>query len=288
MSMYNDIVWGENGNTEEGNQNSIEVSKYARGFPCGRWSFLSWIRKWCKNCSDKPDGYLDRTAEMMILASSAFERGASDSKEHGKNSTQFNDNERNIEMLLRTVISVNQFSIYGALADLCKELDKISSKDSAEDSSEDSESSGTLYAKEILEMRRFFQKYICNASKQDACLAETQQSLRPIRPEHQQRQRQNKQFGGGENFDNYVDRKTGWRYYGEQRGNPQEHLHLQLRSGQLRNGKRVGAHGSLHHLRHGGDFCFLERMRENRLEVWTGHPLTRHTCAVQFDHKRGT
>ena len=137
-------------------------------------------------------------------------------------------------------------------------------------------------------MRRFFQEYICNASEQDACLAETQQSLRPIRPEHQQRQRQNKQFGGGENFDNYVDRKTGWRYYGEQRGNPQEHLHLQLRSGQLRNGKRVGAHGSLHHLRNGGDFGFLERIPENPRGVSTGHPLTTHICAVQSVHKRGT
>ena len=44
-------------------------------------------------------------------------------------------------------------------------------------------------------------------------------------------------------------------------------LHLQLRSGQLRNGKRVGAHGSLHHLRNGGDFGFLERISENRRGV---------------------
>ena len=32
-------------------------------------------------------------------------------------------------------------------------------------------------------------------------MAETEQSLRPIRPEHQQRQRQNQEFEGGENFD---------------------------------------------------------------------------------------
>ena len=55
---------------------------------------------------------------------------------------------------------------------------------------------------------------------QDAHLAETQQSLRPIRPQHQQRQRQDQQFEGGENFDYYVDRKTEWRYYREPRGNP--------------------------------------------------------------------
>ena len=51
---------------------------------------------------------------------------------------QFNDNEGNIEMRLRTVISVNQLTIYGTFVDLCNELDNNSSEDSAEDSSEDS------------------------------------------------------------------------------------------------------------------------------------------------------
>ena len=44
---------------------------------------------------------------------------------------------------------------------------------------------------------------------QDARLVETRQSLRPTRQEHQQRQRQDQQFEEGENFDYYVDRKTG-------------------------------------------------------------------------------
>ena len=100
---------------------------------------------------------------------------------------------------------------------------------------------------------------------QDAHLAETQESLRPIRPDHQQRQRQDQQSEGGENFDHYVDRKlvggTTERSHGETR---RQRLHLQLRSGQLHNGKRVGTHGSLHHLRNGGDFGFLERIPENR------------------------
>ena len=46
----------------------------------------------------------------VFRASSAFEKGKLDIKEYGKKSTQF-DNEGNIEMLLRTVISVNQLSI---------------------------------------------------------------------------------------------------------------------------------------------------------------------------------
>ena len=53
---------------------------------------------------------------------------------------------------------------------------------------------------------------------QDAHMAEPQQSLRPIRPEHQQRQRQNQRLEqAGENLDCYVDRKTGWRCYREPR-----------------------------------------------------------------------
>ena len=144
----------ENGNREECIQNSIKVSKYARRFLCGRWSFSEM--KLYKTCSDKPDENRDRTAEMMIpqfhaeschpifRASGAVERGHFESKEHGKKSTHFNDNEGNIELLLRTVISVYKLSIHGAIADLCKELND----DSAEDSHEDSESSGTVEKEE--------------------------------------------------------------------------------------------------------------------------------------------
>ena len=69
MTMYNDIVWGDFGDTEKCIQNAIKVSKYVRRFPCGRWSFLGLgsEKKWYKTCSDKPDGKWDRTAEMMLL-----------------------------------------------------------------------------------------------------------------------------------------------------------------------------------------------------------------------------
>ena len=51
-------------------------------------------------------------------------------------------------------------------------------------------------------------------------LSETEQTLISIHPQHQQRQRQNQQFEGGVNFDYYVDRKTGWRYFRGPRRNP--------------------------------------------------------------------
>ena len=37
-------------------------------------------------------------------------------------SFHFNGGNENIELLLRTVISANQFSVYGAVAELCNEL----------------------------------------------------------------------------------------------------------------------------------------------------------------------
>ena len=83
----------------------------------------------------------------VFRATSAFERGKLDIKAYGKMSARFDDNEGNIEMLLRTVTSVNQLSIYRILADGCKNGDKNSSEESAP-SSDGSESSGTLYAKE--------------------------------------------------------------------------------------------------------------------------------------------
>ena len=63
-----------------------------------------------------------------------------------------------------------------------------------------------------------------------------------------------------------------------------QRLHLQHRSGKTHNDTRVGAHGIPHHLINGCDFGFREGIPENRRGVWTRHPLTRHICAVQFDH----
>ena len=58
MSMYNDTVWRERGNTEKCETNSVTVVNYARRFPLGRWSFLGLGSE--KKCSitysDKPDG----------------------------------------------------------------------------------------------------------------------------------------------------------------------------------------------------------------------------------------
>ena len=49
-------------------------------------------------------------------------RGELRSKKHGKKSMHFDGSDENIELLLRTVISANQLSVYGAITYLCNEL----------------------------------------------------------------------------------------------------------------------------------------------------------------------
>ena len=127
---------GRKGNTERCEYDSLTVANYARRFPRGRWSFLGHgsEKKWYGTHSEKPDGAWDKTAEQMMMnfaetshpifrASSAFERG--EAKWKGK-SIHFNGSEENIEYILRTIISPNQLSVYGAVADLCRELSKDS------------------------------------------------------------------------------------------------------------------------------------------------------------------
>ena len=136
-SVYNDIEWREKGNTERCEYNSQTAANYARRFPRGRWSFmgLGTEKKWCETYSDKPDGSWDRTAEMMynlhersghpfFRPSSAFEKGELRSKVHGKKSIHFNGSEENIQLLLRMIISPNQLSVYGSVAQSCNEVPK--------------------------------------------------------------------------------------------------------------------------------------------------------------------
>ena len=40
----------------------------------------------------------------------------------GKKTIHFNGSEQNVELILRTVTSANQLSIYGAVADMCREV----------------------------------------------------------------------------------------------------------------------------------------------------------------------
>ena len=57
-----------------------------------------------------------------FCASSALERGELKSKGKGIKSIHFHGSDDTTELILQTVVSVNQLSVYGAVADLCGEL----------------------------------------------------------------------------------------------------------------------------------------------------------------------
>ena len=135
MSMYNDIEWDRKETKDICEHKSQAVADYARKFPRGHWSFLGpgSEKKWYGIYTGRPDGSWDRFAEQMMMnfsesrhpifrASSAFELGELRSKEGGKKTIHFNGSDENIELLLRTFISANQLSVYGAVADMCNEL----------------------------------------------------------------------------------------------------------------------------------------------------------------------
>ena len=81
----------------------------------------------------KPNGEWDEVAEIVMKnfsesghpdfrGSSAFDRGDLKSKGKGRSTVHSNSSDGTIEVILRTTISVNQLSIYGAIADVCGEL----------------------------------------------------------------------------------------------------------------------------------------------------------------------
>ena len=95
-------------------------------------------RTWIKNKvvfylqKKRPGGEWDRVAELMMIkfsesghlvfrATSPLSRGTLQSKGGGKLSIHFCADEGTIETVFRTIISVHQLSIYGAVAVLCKE-----------------------------------------------------------------------------------------------------------------------------------------------------------------------
>ena len=103
MSMYNDFE----GEKTETQKNVFRILLKFRSMLAGFLAVVghSWDLDQKRNGTRTVLINHTEIGTPIFGASSAFERGELDSKEHCKKSTQLNDNERNIEMLLRTVIS---------------------------------------------------------------------------------------------------------------------------------------------------------------------------------------
>ena len=125
---------GSQDNEQESESNANFVSFHARRFSPGRWSFLGpgSEKKWWSAYIDRPQGERDRVAELMMIkfresghpvfrATSPLLRRVLKSKGGGKLSIHFCADGDTIETVFRSIISVNQLSIYGAVSDLCEE-----------------------------------------------------------------------------------------------------------------------------------------------------------------------
>ena len=136
MSMFNDISCDRKGNKDECLANAGVVKVLARKFGVGQWSFIGpgSEKKWYSMKEDSPQGIWDSIAEEMLLefaesghptfrATTPLSRGQLKSKGHGKLSIHFAEDDPIIETIFRIIISVNQLSIYGAVAAICEEFE---------------------------------------------------------------------------------------------------------------------------------------------------------------------
>ena len=138
ISMFNDISCGSRDNEKECESNANLVSQNAKRFGTGQWSFvgLGSEKKLYSVSEDSPQGEWDNMAERMMLefaesghpifrATSPLSRGRLKSKGQGKLSIHYCVDLQTIETLFRIPISVNQLSLYGAVAEMCEEYETL-------------------------------------------------------------------------------------------------------------------------------------------------------------------
>ena len=135
MSMFNDISCDRKGNKDECLANAGVVKVLARRFGVGQWSFVGpgSEKKWY-SAENSPQGAWDNIAEEMLLefaesghptfrATTPSSRGQLKSEGRGKLSIHFATDDFTIDTIFRINLSVNQLSIYGAVAALCEEFE---------------------------------------------------------------------------------------------------------------------------------------------------------------------
>ena len=135
MSMFNDISCDRKDNKDECLRNAESVKVFARRFCIGQWSFIGpgSEKKWYSS-ENSPQGDWDNIAEQMLLefaesghptfrATTPLSRGILKSKGRGKLSIHFAADRDTIDTIYRTILSVNQLSVYGAVAAVCEEFE---------------------------------------------------------------------------------------------------------------------------------------------------------------------
>ena len=135
MSMFNDISCDRYDNKDECLRNANIVKTFAKRFGIGQWSFIGpgSEKKWYPS-ENSPQGAWDHVAEEMLLlfaesghpifrSTTPLSRGKLKSKGKGKVSIHFSADQDTVDKIYRIILSVNQLSIYGAVAAICDEYE---------------------------------------------------------------------------------------------------------------------------------------------------------------------
>ena len=131
MSMFKDIVWDAKGNDEVCLNNSKTIEEYAERFLRGHWCLSQGLDLKRIGTELTIANQMDlgielqrkccRISQDLVIRYSVVPvpwRGEIRSKEGGTTSIHLNGSTQNIEFLLQMVISVNQLSLHGAVADM--------------------------------------------------------------------------------------------------------------------------------------------------------------------------
>ena len=135
--MFTDISCGTKGNEKECLPHAKVVSLFARKFGTWQWSFIGpgFEKKWYSMEENSPQGIWHHIADKMLLefaesgcpifrATTPFSRWKLRSKEHGELSIHFTADYPTI-WDFRMIVSTNQLSLYGAVANMCEEFESL-------------------------------------------------------------------------------------------------------------------------------------------------------------------
>ena len=133
--MFNDISCDRKDNKDECLANAGVVKVFARKFDIGQWSFIGpGSEKKCYSAENSPQGAWDSISEQMLLefaesghptfrATTPLSRCILKSKGRGKLSIHFAADGDTVDTIFRIILSVNQLSVYGAVAAVCEEFE---------------------------------------------------------------------------------------------------------------------------------------------------------------------
>ena len=135
MSMFNDVSCDKNGNKDECLKNANIVKTFAGRFGIGQWSFF-WTRFWEKvvffreqstRCLGPYCGRgvatIRRKRTSYLPCNDSLVQGQLKSKGKGKVSIHFTADQDTMNTIYRILLSVNQLSVYGAVAAICEEFE---------------------------------------------------------------------------------------------------------------------------------------------------------------------